>query len=783
MLHKLFLLTSIFYLFSFNSYSQSREINLEGKVIDGNKKAAIHALLRLKKSNIIVYTDQKGNFLFSCLEPHLDTLTIEYIGCKIRSIPVLIRKNQNLNLGLIFLENTIISLQNIEIKGRIAHSYKSDYSFYGNKTQMAVMDIPQSITAITKEILKDKMEFTLKDALQEVSGLNQYSGFDEYSIRGFHADNAHDINGLRSYNAFYGSNLLFNIERIELIKGPTATLYGNCDPGGTINLVTKKPLENIEGEINVFGGSWDHYRIQGDLTGPLNSSKTLLYRINAGFDTSRSFRNQVFSKSYQIAPSFSFIPNDRFKINVDFSYSKQNTVLDRGQPGLQGNSNLLSTPIGLSISQKGDYLHQTDFSAILAASYKINQKLTYAMGYLNNHITQNVAEHGINDYLSPDSVSLYYSTWSYKITTNTLTNYLTYKFNWGKMIHQFLLGYDYIRARVNLNQNFYELIDPFGAGSGIVGTFSLSHPVYSDRPVSDYTLSTNQIDAAGVDGTVFHTQGFYFQDQINYNRFKILFSFREELYRGGDTIGGIKSNVFLPRIGIVYSLKPNLNLYATYNQGFDPYEPSSTLKVFNAPYKPVTSKLLETGLKGNFFDNKLSASLAIYQLTLYNVAVNANDTLNPNLFIQQGENRSKGVELEAAGSITSNLNVSLFYSYCDAKVLKSQVPFQIGMDVENSPRSTSGSWIKYSINQGMLKGLGFSIGHSSQGKRNTLDSAIQLPSFFTLKMGANYTFHRFNLAILVNNLTNKTYWTGSYNNIYKWPGQPRNFLINLGYKF
>ena len=136
------------------------------------------------------------------------------------------------------------------------------------------------------------MGFTLKDVADDAAGVNNYSGYDEYSIRGFKAENARLINGLRGYNTTYTSSMLVNIERVEVVKGPSATLYGNCDPGGTINLVTKKPLPTQEAAISFGGGSWDHYRATGDITGPhQQQNKTLLYRFNAGYDNTNSFRH------------------------------------------------------------------------------------------------------------------------------------------------------------------------------------------------------------------------------------------------------------------------------------------------------------------------------------------------------------------------------------------------------------------------------------------------------------------------------------------------------------
>jgi iron complex outermembrane receptor protein len=236
-------------------------------------------------------------------------------------------------------------------------------------------------------------------------------------------------------------------------------------------------------------------------------------------------------------------------------------------------------------------------------------------------------------------------------------------------------------------------------------------------------------------------------------------------------------------VGLVYEIKPNASLYATYNKGFDPFEASTSTQIFNAPFKPVTSELLEAGAKANFFNNKLSASIAMYQLTLQNVAVNANDISNPNLYIQQGEDRSRGIETEANGNILTNLSVSASYSYCLAKVVKSKIESQVGTLVENAPKYTSNSWIKYTFNKGTLKGFGIVAGHSQVSKRNTLKQGLTLPGYFLLNAGIRYVYKHFNAAINMNNIMNKTYWMGAYNNVSKWPGAPRNFMISAGFSF
>ncbi len=760
--------------------------SIRGRVITADGLPA-YVTVELKKQRKISSTDNNGYFILTNLPALQDTLIFTSVQSRIHALPVRLARNQALDAGVVRLTAGIAQLQDIEVTGRVAHSYKSDYSYLGTKTQTAFIDIPQSISTITKELITDKMEFTLKDAADEAAGVNQYSGYDDYTIRGFKAENARLINGLRGYNTTYTSAMLVNIERIEVIKGPSATLYGNCDPGGTINLVTKKPLENRERTITLSGGSWDHFRAQGDITGPLNANKTLLYRFNAGYDNTRSFRDQFFARSYELAPSFSFIPNDRIRLNVDFSLSHINTVLDRGQPGFQQDSTLSSTPAGLTASQPGDYLRETKLATNLLFSWNINKRISFNSGWLNYLTQQNAAEHGVHSYVTSDSVNLYFSKWDYQTVTNTFTDYFTFRFNTGKFRHQVVAGYDYITSGVNLGQQYYERPDLYGPGSGIVGGLSLKHPIYRQRSTDKYQASDYDSESSNVESTVYNTQGIYLQEQLSIGNWKLLLGAREDSYEAGgnenDSTGDDEIHTFLPRVGLVYELNPHASVYASYNKGFDPFEASTSTQVFNAPFKPVTSELLEAGAKAGFLNNKLSASLAFYQLTLRNVAVNANDITNPNLYVQQGEDRSRGIETEANGNILPNLSLAVSYSYCVAKVIRSKIAGQQGALVENAPKNSSNSWIKYIIPRGVLKGFGIAAGHSQVGARNTVEPGLRLPGYLVLNAGLRYSYKQFNAAFNLNNITDRHYWIGAYNNVNKWPGAPGNCMISIGYGF
>ena len=165
------------------------------------------------------------------------------------------------------------------------------------------------------------------------------------------------------------------------------------------------------------------------------------------------------------------------------------------------------------------------------------------------------------------------------------------------------------------------------------------------------------------------------------------------------------------------------------------------------------------------------------------MAVNANDIANPNLYIQRGKNRSRGIETEANGNVLPNLSLAVSYSYCVVKVVESIIRSQQGTIVENAPKHSSSSWLKYSFSKGLLKGLSVAAGHSQVSTRTTLQQDLTLPGYIALSAGLRYAFKHFTTAVNVNNITNKTYWIGGYNTVNKWTGTPRNIMLSVGYKF
>lgn len=270
-------------------------------------------------------------------------------------------------------------LDPVEIIGNNKQDYFSNYSFSTTRISLKNQEIPQSISTVSKELLADQRVIFVNEALKNTSGVEQTSFYSHFAIRGITQNEMGIIlNGMRTRQLYFTQPLTTNVERIEVIKGPASATFSSTDPGGSINLVTKKPLNKKFSAISFSTGSYANNYITLDFTGPLNQNKTLLYRINSGYNYQNSFRDLQHQSVYQITPSISFTPNSGTLINAELIYNNYNTILDRGQP-IYGSAKtpqarldaLRSSNINLNLAQVDDYLKSSDITFILSLSQKI----------------------------------------------------------------------------------------------------------------------------------------------------------------------------------------------------------------------------------------------------------------------------------------------------------------------------------------------------------------------------------------------------------------------------
>jgi iron complex outermembrane receptor protein len=744
------------------------------------------AHVRVKGTTVGTNAEANGTFIIKNVAEGKRTFVVTSVGYAEAESELVVKPGE-VNMIDFELAESATELQTVEVLGRKESSYKSDYSFAATKIESRTIDVPQSISAVTKEIIKDQNVYRLNEAVKNVAGINQFSHYDDITMRGFRNSDYRLINGMRAVSNFWSSPLLVNIERIEFIKGPSSALFSNSNPGGTINMVTKKPLAENRYALDFSVGSFNTLRTTGDFTGPLHEDKTLLYRLNIGYENAGSFRDQIKSNTLVVAPSITFLPNDKTTVNFDLNFTDYSTLLDRGRPTFRNDENLLSTPINFNLNQPGDLLHDKIFSGTLSINHKLTERISLNASYMKFTDIQHLKEHGFNSYITDDSIGLYYDERLRDHYADNLTAYATAKIATGNINHTLLGGFDYI--------HYFDRNSEWWADETSVGGFSLVRPFYVNRNTAAYQPI---IDEWSSYETQYNTSGVYFQDLMKWNKLQLLVGFRWDRYqtpnnswefKGSGLAGNDVQEAILPRIGFVHPLMPGTNVYATFNKGYQPVDPfSNSNPRFGGPFRPMYSELLEAGVKREDFGNRLLTTLSIYQITMNNVLVSANDPGNPDRLEQRGQERARGVELEASGKITDNLSVQASYAYNRAEITRSDDESLVGLVKENAPTHVSGSWIKYTFSSRMLNGLGVALGHSHVAERRTFDqyssgAYLMLPSYVVFNAGVYFTADRFSLSANINNLTDKKYWVGGYNFQRNFPGAPRNFLVKVSYNF
>lgn len=788
-----------FYTASASVFAQSSAIT--GTVIDQSTEESIAGvnigIIGTKKGT---FTNEFGEFTLDALSAGEYTLIVSAVGYKTFETELHLNRNQTKEFN-IELEKTFLDLHEVEIVGRSNQTYKSDYSFAATKTLTLSKDIPQSISVVTKEVLADQNVYRLGEAVKNISGINQFSGYNDFTLRGFRSGSGNErlVNGLKAGFGFWNQPLTPHLERIEVIKGPASALFANTNPGGTVNMVTKKPLPYSRNRIGFTTGSYDTYRATGDFTGPLTEDRDVLYRLNIGYENADSFRRLQFNDSYLLAPSLSFIPNEKTSVNVDLVYSYTKTRLDRGQAIFNQSDDLTSTPISFSLSQPGDYQDLTDFYATISLNHNFSDNLSFNLSYLKFNYQEDLQEHRTSNVFLPDQpemLQLAYIRRLQEDDNDSFSSYFVGKAETGSIQHKIVFGFDFNQKETNRSQigargdNFF-IVGNDSLPGGNVGNFDLENPVYSlDRNPETYVA--NWFSQPWLDDPVrSYTTGVYLQNQMKMGEsLQVLLGLRQEFYtnrlsKGNGEFDYVNQQKLIPRVGAVYSVNSNLNIYGTYVEGFQPQ--SATIlqdsELYGGPFDPLTSRMIEGGFKSEFLNDRLLVNLALYQITQNNILVNANDQANPNKLEQRGQERARGFELDVNGVISRSFSVTANYAFNAAKITESDNADIIGRVKENAPKHQAGFWGKYTLYSGRLSGLGLAFGGNFVSERNTFESALQLPGYTIFNGALFYQVDNLKLSVNANNLFDKTHWTGGYNYGRIYPGTPRHALASISYSF
>ena len=556
--------------------------------------------------------------------------------------------------------------------------YNSDYRLpnasAATKTDTPIMETPMSIQVIPKQILKDQQAIRIKDALKNVSGINwatdpMYEGF---QLRGFQTDGTTTVyrNGLRIRRAVQE---VADLERLEVLKGPAAAAYGRIEPGGLINIVTKKPLDTPYYALEQQFGSYDMFRTTADATGPINQDHSLLYRVNLAYQNNEFFIDKMDQERVFFAPSVTWKPSDRTEINLNLEYLYDERTSYTGLP-VQGNRPA-KVPISRYYGFGSDneksvfdkFLIGFDWSHQFNDDWKIQHRFHYyKLDYqINNSSFFPGRVNPANNRTAVRNVT----DRPIDITDTVATNIdLTGKFKLFGTEHRVLAGFDY-----------------FWEGFEAQGFFGAPAPA-SHRPVVDiFNPVYGQVPSAASQGfndfsmLEQYWYGTYFQDQITlFDKLHIMGGGRYdwatrssgaastsiEAARSRET--EVQNEAFSPRVGVVYQPWPWLSLYGNYVESLGGANSAPTAS--GKPLDAETAQQHEVGFKTELFDKKLLTTVAFYELTKQNIATK--DPTNSIYNVSTGEARSRGIEVDISGQITDGLNLIATYAYTDAVITR-----------------------------------------------------------------------------------------------------------------
>ncbi|WP_075343873.1 TonB-dependent receptor [Tenacibaculum agarivorans] len=813
-------------------FSQSK---ITGKILDIDSNPIPGATILVANEDLGEQkgdtSDMDGDFSIQVSNAGIYKIQITFIGFKSYTKQITVVENQEVNLGTIVLKEAAELLQSVEIIGRKRKDYNSDYSFSATKIAIKNKELPQAISAVTKELLQDRQAFQLTEAVKTVSNVAPTGLYNHYNIRGItQGDDGQVVNGMRTRQFYFLQPITSHLERVEVIKGPSSVTFSSADPGGTVNIVTKKPLKEKRSEVSIAAGSFSTLRATADFTGPLNEEKTLLYRFNGAYQEADSFRDIVNNNAILFAPSLSYIPNETTALNVEMIYNNAEGNLDRGQPifdapGVDYNPN--STSINLNPGALNDFYKTKEIIFMASFSKKFTNNFGFNAQYMKQTWDEDLQEHRIDAFNAAYDATgaavstlapLRYAERQQAWNTNNFSTFFNYDIVSDNITNKILVGYDATRwERTIGGQNTarrqylktdgtYARFRPgtsdlteFQVADGLlipgIPHLDLTNPFNGIRNTSDYILTQTEIPA-----NLTTSDGIYIQNQFKVGKFTALVNLRYEWFNDifdyeGQGEEGFRQQSFIPRFGVTYEITDDISLYGTYLEGFQPHTNTVSLSpsaegFFNRAspgrFDPLESSLKELGAKGEFLNGKLFANFALFDITQKNLLI-GDSYGDPADLTTRGEQRSKGFEMDVSGYVNPNLQFVFSYGYTDAKIIEDTVEELNGERIGGAPKHNANLWGRYDFSNKILKGIGVGFGMQYVDERYTWYSSprVLLPDY-TVFDGAIYykpANTGIQLTLKVNNLFDKTYWLGGLFPSRLAPGAPRNVLLNATYKF
>lgn len=668
-------------------------------------------------------------------------------------------------------------------------AYRGDF-----KTQ----ETPQADLRIDAETLRDAGALGLDQALDlsaAVARQNNFGGlWNAFALRGFVGDENLPsnflVNGFNAGRGFGGPRDLSGIESVEVLKGPRAALFGRGEPGGTVNLVTKRPTFQTEGELRLSAGSFNTYRADADWTGPL--SDTLAVRLVGHYQEGDSFRDTVRTRKYGASPSLLWRLGADTRLVYELEYSRQAIPFDRGVLAIDGE--LGRIPSSRFLGEPGDgpvradaLGHQIelqhDFSRDWSALLGFNRRKTSLEGFSTE---TELAANRQPLLADGQTVARQRRFRDYDATYEVLRAELNGRFVLGGLQHRLMIGADI--DRFENDQIFLRYRPPLLAANPTPAqqlALDVFNPAYGRFPLPTPGPQTNRVETQ-------RAVGLFVQDQISLSeRVQIRLGARLDDYaqklenRASGSVARQGQTRTSPQAGIVLQAHPALALYVSYGENF---RPLSGADAQGRGFEPNQSASVEAGAKFMLADGAVEGTVAVFNVRQSNILV----VDDPGAFTLAaiGKARSRGLELDLVGEIGGGLSLWASYAFVDAETSNTfndanfGVPVPAGTRLLNVPRhSLSLQLVQATTLAGRELKVGGGVVHVGR-RSGELVNAFELPAYTLARAFAAYSLNRSTtLRLDVDNLFDIVHYTSSFSSLWVQPGTPRSLRLSAAFRF
>lgn len=807
-----FFYISLFVICSLSTWAQNTGVVVRGvvKTSDGNGAGFVNVAIQGTSKGTVA--DKEGKYELKNITPGSYVLVASFIGLESKKQNITVVAGQVIDVDFVLSENAT-QLEEVIVSGRVNLNKEESYTA---KTPLRKLENPQAYSSVSSEIFRQQAITSYDDAFRNVPGVSRTwestgrsgDGASYFALRGLEGQPAL-VNGLPGITN--GNLDPANVEEIQVMKGPSATLFGAnatayASYGGIINTVTKKPYFTKGGEITYNVGSFGLNRITADVNAPLSSQDKVALRLNAAYHTEGSFQDAGFRKSIFIAPSLAYEINDRLKFLVVTEILQEERAVapvffhtNRGEPLTFKNVKELNLNPDLSFTSNDLTIKNPRTNLQAQMIYKLSDSWT----------SQTVLSRGTSEsdgyytYIWPEAEgdNFFGQHFTYvkesRVTTDFQQNF-NGDFKISGLRNRVLIGLDYLyQQAVNngLEDVWIRNVTPQGEENFIdPETGEERDPVFLSRASIDNVLATTTSSNSNASSSAFSA---YVSDVINVtNKILLLASIRADYYYAkaekSDPTDDFDEFVLSPKFGIVYQALPEkLSLFANYQNAF---HNNALISVADADgsnrhwqsFEPDHGNQWEVGVKTNLLKDRLFATASYYNIKVKNRIMG--DPANIYNSLQGGALKSKGFEIEFTAKLFNGFSLIGGYSHNETLNTKGFVG-----DFYSEPGRVPGGqgpqdqvnlWGTYQFNNGSLKNLGLGLGGNHASPYRVADGSVtgvfDLPSYTIINASIFYNPDKFRVAVNLNNLLNEEYYIGYWSVN---PQKPRNFVVSLAYKF